>query len=162
MDRETDQLLKCANFYFAMAEKILSKHGQLESQTIGQTTSRYNRSRLSLGETVLAHFASAAVRLVTICEIKKYCPTENYRTKFYEPSGARLQNLTKSKIQNAITNNLHEHIHFLLRDNVAHEEFGIKNKRIIATDRFTILKPITIGSCRKAIKKTVRTIRDSL
>lgn len=102
------------------------------------------------------------MRLATICEIKGYKPTENYRKKFYEKSGERKIFWPSSKIIGDIKNNLPEHIHLLLRDNVAHEEPGIKNKKEIAADRFVILKVTTIGSCRKALKKTIRSIKDHL
>lgn len=162
MMREVDQLLKVANYYFGQAESVLSKHQQLESKTIGQITKRYCSRGLSSGEIILAHFASAAVRLATICEIKGDQQTKNYRKMFYEKSGKRRTNWPRQKILGEITSNLHEHIHLLLRDNISHEEPGLKNKKEIAADRFVILKVTTIGSCRKALKKTIRNINDHL
>lgn len=162
MSREIHQLLRTARYYFAQAEKVLSKHQQLESMTIGEITKAHSRRGLSSGEMVLAHYGSASVRLGTICEIQGYKPTKNYRERFYERSGKRRTGWTSQKISGEIQNNLPEHIHLLLRDNVAHEEPGIRNNRDIAGDRFAILKVVTIGACKEALKKTVRNIEASL
>jgi hypothetical protein len=162
MTRETDQLLKAANYYLAEAGCIISSRPRLEAKTIGYITRSHNTRGFSDGEIALAHLASAAVRLATICEINCYRPTENYRTKFYERSGKRKSNWPSIKIRRDVTNNLSEHLHLLLRDNVAHEEPGIKNNSDLAADRFQILKAITIGACEHALKKTVRQIKRSL
>lgn len=162
MPREIQQLLKTARYYIAQANSVLSKHQQLESVTIGKITKAHSRRGLSPGEMVLAHYGSAAVRLATICEIQGYRPTQNYRKLFYEGSGKRKTAWTRARISGEITNNLQEHMHLLLRDNVAHEEPGIKNNRDIAGDRFSILKVVTIGACKEALKKTTRIIEASL
>jgi len=162
MLREINQLLRTARHYIAQAESVLSRYQQLESMTIGQITKAHSRGGLSPGEMVLAHYGSASVRLATICEIQGYKPTQNYRIRFYERSGKRRTAWTRREISGEITNNLQEHIHLLLRDNVAHEEPGIKNNRDIAADRFAILKVVSIDACRKALKKTVRIIDSSL
>lgn len=162
MPREIHQLLRTARYYIAQAESVLSKHQQLESMTIGEITKAHSRRGLSPGEMVLAHYGSASVRLATICEIQGYKPTQNYRKRFYERSGERRTVWTTRKISGEITNKLQEHIHLLLRDNVAHEEPGIKNKRDIAADRFAILKVVTIGACKETLKKAVRIIAASL
>jgi hypothetical protein len=162
MPREIHQLLRTARYYIAQAKSVLSKHQQLESMTIGEITKAHSRGGLSPGEMVLAHYGSAAVRLATICEIQEYKPTKNYRERFYERSGKRKTAWTSRKISGEITNSLQEHILLLLRDNVAHEEPGIKNNRDIAADRFAILKVVKVGACKKALKKTVRIIDSSL
>lgn len=162
MPREIHQLLRTARYYIAQAESMLSKYQQLEIMTIGEITKAHSRRGLSSGEMVLAHYGSASVRLATICEIQRYKPTQNYRERLYERSGKRRTAWTSRKISGEITNNLPEHIHLLLRDNVAHEEPGIRNNRDIAGDRFAILKVVKIGTCKKALKKTVRIIDASL
>lgn len=162
MPREIHQLLRTVRYYIAQAKSVLSKHQQLESMTVGEITKAHSRGGLSPGEIVLAHYGSAAVRLATIFEIQEYKPTKNYRERFYERSGKRKTAWTSRKISGEITNSLQEHIHLLLRDNVAHEEPGIKNNRDIAADRFAILKVVTVGACKKALKKTVRIIDSSL
>lgn len=162
MTRETDQLLKVANYYLAEARRVLAKNRALASDTIGEITRRYTTRALSPGEIVLAHFASAAVRLATICEIAGYRPTENYRHKFYEPSGKRKSGCSRSKIRTHIGANLDEHLHLLLRDNVAHEEPGIANNKEIAADRFSILKATTIATCNDALNKISKRLRDRL
>ena len=161
MPREIQQLLKTARYYIGEADKVLSKHQQLESMTIGKITKVHSRRGLSLGEMVLAHYGSA-VRLATICEVQGYKPTQNYRELFYEGSGKRKTAWTRGRIAGEIANNLQEHIHLLLRDNVAHEEPGISNNRDIAADRFAILKVVQIGACKKALEKAVRVIASSL
>jgi hypothetical protein len=162
MPREIQQLLKTARYYIAQANSVLSKHQQLESMTIGKITKAHSRRGLSPGEMVLAHYGSAAVRLATICEIQGYKPTQNYRKLFYEESGKRKTAWTRERISGEIANNLQEHMHLLLRDNVAHEEPGIKNNKDIAADRFAILKVVQIGVCKKALEKIVRVIASSL
>lgn len=151
MTRETEQLLATANYYLAEARRELAKTPNLASSTIGEITRRHKRGSLSPGEVVLAHFGSAAVRLATACEIARYWPTENYRRKFYEPSGKRKPGLSGHQIRTHITSNPHEHLHLLLRDNMAHEEPGNANNKDIAADRFTVLKAMSIDTCRKAL-----------
>ena len=162
MIRETEQLLATANHYLAEATRLLAKNPNLASSTIGEITRRHKGGSLSPGEVVMAHFGSAAVRLATVCEVARYRPTENYRRKFYEPSGKRKAGWSGHKIRADITANPPEHLHLLLRDNVAHEEPGIANNKDIAADRFTVLKATSIGTCRKAldtIAKRLKSVR---
>jgi len=160
MTRETDQLLAVANHYLAEARRILAKKPDLVSVTIGEITRRHRTRSLSPAEMVLAHLASAAVRLGTVCEIARYRPTENYRAKFYECSGKRKHGWSASKIRDDIVAKPHEHLHLLLRDNVAHEEPGIANTKQIAADRFAVLKVTTIDTCSKALDKIARTLKN--
>ncbi len=162
MARETEQLLATANHYLAEARRLLVKNPNLGSLTIGEITRRHKGGSLSPGEVVLAHFGSAAVRLATVCEIARYRPTENYRRKFYEPSGKRKPGWSSHKVRTEITANPHEHLHLLLRDNVAHEEPGIANNKDIAADRFAALKTTSVDTCRNAldtIAKRVKSVR---
>ncbi|MEO7818567.1 MAG: hypothetical protein ABIS18_05410 [Actinomycetota bacterium] len=159
MTRETDQLLAVANHYLAEAKRVLKTKPELASMTIGEITRSHRTRSLSPGEMVLAHFASAAVRLATICEIARYRQTENYRDKFYQRSGDRKSSWSSSKIRADIAAKPHEHLHLLLRDNVAHEEPGIANKKQIADDRFAVLKVTTIDTCKKALSDIARTVK---
>ena len=52
-----------------------------------------------------------------------------------------------------------QHIHFLLRDNVAHEE-NVKDDR--AADRFDILMPLTIREVLSALDSCAKKIRASV
>lgn len=129
--------------------------------TIGEITRmhRHRTPSLSSPEMVLAHFGSAAVRLATICEIAGYRPTENYRDKFYQRSGDRKSGWPSPKIRANIAARPQEHLHLLLRDNVAHEEPGIMNKRQIAADCFAVLKATTIDTCSKALSRIAKTVK---
>lgn len=161
MTRENEQLLAVANHYLAEAKRLLKIKPKLASMTIGDITRSHRTRTLSPGEMVLAHFASAAVRLATICEIARYRPTENYRDKFYQRSGDRKGGWSSSKIRAEIAAKPHEHLHLLLRDNVAHEEPGIMNNKQIAADRFSILKVTNIDICNKALSNIARTVKKS-
>jgi hypothetical protein len=162
MARETEQLLAVANYYMAEAKRVLKGDPGLMSMTIGQITRSHRTQSLSPGEIVLAHFASAAVRLATICEIVGYRPTINYRCKYYDRSGNRKRGWSSSKIKRDIAEKPHEHLHLLLRDNVAHEEPGIANKKQVAADRFAILKVTTIDTCNKALNDITKMVKNWL
>lgn len=159
MTRETEQLLAVANHYLAKARKVLKDNPQLASMTIGEITRNHRTRQLSHAEILLAHLASAAIRLSTICEIADYRLTENYRKKFYEKSGNRKNGYSLSKIKSDISVKPCEHLHLLLRDNVAHEEPGIANKKQIAADRFAVLKITTIDTCSKALSSIAKTVK---
>lgn len=161
MTRETEQLLAVANYYLAEAKRVLATKPKLAVVTIGEITRGHRSQSLSPGEMVLAHLGSAAVRLTTICEIAGYRPTENYRDKFYCRSGDRKRGLSSSKIRAEIAAKPHEHLHLLLRDNVAHEEPGIANNRQIAADRFAVLKTTTIDTCSKALRDVAKRIKSA-
>jgi len=156
MARETDQLLAVANRYLAEARRMVARTPDLASMTIGDITRRHRTGSLSPGEVTLAHLASAAIRLATICEIARYRPTENYRRRFYEPSGKRQSGWTGSRIKADAAAKPEEHLHLLLRDNPAHEEPGIANNKEIAAHRFAILKTTTIGTCSEALGKIAK------
>jgi hypothetical protein len=160
MTRETDQLLAVAKYYLARAGHILEEKRELGTLEIGTITRSHRTRSLSPGETALAHFASAAVRLATICEIVQYDPTENYRTKFYEGSGKRRTGWSPSKIRSEMTRKPGQHLHLLLRDNVAHEEPGVRNKKLMADDRSSVLKRTTIGTCNDALHKIAKTLKE--
>jgi hypothetical protein len=55
-----------------------------------------------------------------------------------------------------------EHLHLLLRDNVAHEEPGITNKKQIAADRFAVLKQTSIDTCNRVLTDIARTVKNWL
>jgi hypothetical protein len=162
MTRETEQLLAVANHYLAEARLLLKSNPGLASMTIGEITQRHRKRSLSHAEMVLAHVGSAAVRLATICEISGYRPTKNYRAEFYQRSGDRKNGWACSKIKANIAANLSEHLHLLLRDNIAHEEPGITNKKHIAADRFAVLKQTRIDICNKVLADIARTVKNSL
>lgn len=128
MARETEQLLAVANHYLAEAKQVLKTDPKLASMTIGEITRNHRTRSLSPAEILLAHLASAAIRLSTICEITNYSLTENYRKKFYEKSGNRRNGWPLSKIKAHILAKPYEHLHLLLRDNVAHEEPEMRTK----------------------------------
>ncbi len=162
MTRETEQLLAVANYYLAEARQVLKTNPKLASMTIGEITRSHRTRSLSPAEILLAHLASAAIRLSTICEITDYRLTENYRKKFYKESGNRKNGLSLSKIRADISAKPYEHLHLLLRDNVAHEEPGIENNRQMAKDRVAVLKATTIETCNKALGDIARTVKKQL
>ena len=160
MRRETDQLIAAASHYLAEASALLKSHPNLASLPIGQMTRRHRLGpSLSPGELVLAHLGSAAVRLATICEIRDYRPTENYRRFYEKNSGERKTDWSWSRIRANIVARPEEHLHLLLRDNVAHEEPGIGNNKRIAADRAAVLKATTIGTCVQALDRIARRLR---
>ncbi len=161
MSREIEQLLAVANLYLAETRRILVTKPDLASVTIGEITRGHRTRSLSPGEMALAHLGSAAVRLATICEIARYRITANYRAQFYERSGNRKSGWSSSKITATIAANPQEHLHLLLRDNIAHEEPGIANNKQIAADRFAVLKKMTIDTCNKALRSIAKKVKKS-
>lgn len=159
MTREADQLLAAARHYLAEARRVLARRPNLAPLTIGEIARSHQTGSLSPGEVVLAHIASAAVRLATICEIAGYRPTENYRDRFYERSGKRKGGWSRNSIRADIAAKPHEHLHLLLRDNVAHEEPGIANKKQVAADRLAILNVTTIDTCSRVLGKIAKGLR---
>jgi len=159
MTRETEQLLAVAKHYLAEARRLLMDNPKIATMTIGEITRRHRTESLSPAEMVLAHFGSAAVRLATIFESAGYRPTETYRDKFYQRSGDRKSGWPSSKIRAKIAARPQEHLHLLLRDNVAHEEPGITNKKHIAADRFAVLKATTIDTCNQALSRIAKTVK---
>ena len=159
MGRENHQLLAAASHYLKEARSLLSGNPNLGSKTIGEITRRHKMGpSLSPGERALAPLGSAAVRLATACEIRRYRPTENYR-EFYERSGERKSDWPWPRIRAAIVANPDEHPHLLLRDNVAHEEPGLGNKKRIAADRSAVLKVTTIDACMQALDGIAKRLR---
>jgi hypothetical protein len=159
MTREKEQLLAVANHYLAEGRRLLKDNPKIASMTIGEITRMHRTQSLSSAEMVLAHFGSAAVRLATICEIAGHHLTANYRVKFYEGTGDRKRGWPSSKIRAEIVARPQEHLHLLLRDNVAHGEPGIGNKKLIAADRFAVLRATTIDTCIKALCSIAKTVK---
>lgn len=159
MPRELEQLLATANYYLAESRRVLAKNPKVAALTIGEVTRRHKGRSLSPGEIALAHLGSAAIRLATVCEIAHYRPTKNYRREFYESSGQRKAGRSRHKVMADIIASPQEHLHILLRDNVAHEEPGIANKKDIAADRFAVLKAISVDTCRRALEAIARKLK---
>jgi hypothetical protein len=147
--RETEQLFAAARHYLAQADEILKRREDLASRTIGDMGRGHMSRSLSHGEMALAHLGSAAVRLATICEIAGYRLTPNYRTNFYNRDGSRKASWSARQIRQALVGNPNDHLHLMLRDNVAHEEPGISNTKHIAADRAAVLRNTTISNLRK-------------
>jgi len=157
--REIEQLLAVANHYLAQASEIVDANVGLGLMTIGEATRRHRPQSLSSGELALAHLGSAAVRLATLCEIGGYRRTENYRQKFYDRSGHRKSGWSASKIRAAMASEPQEHLHLLLRDNVAHQEPGNANTKDIASDRSAMLKKTTLATCDRALRAIARKLK---
>ena len=94
-------------------------------------------------------------------KIARYRPTANYRGQFYQRSGDRKSGWSSSKISAEIAAKPCEHLHLLLRDNVAHEEPGIANNKQIAADRFAALKRMTVATCSKALSQIAKRVKES-
>ena len=159
--REIEQLLAVAKHYIAEASKIVEANPGLRSMTIGQVSSHHRAQSLSPAGLALAHYGSAAVRMVTLCEIAKSQPNDNYRKRFYDRSGNRKAGWSLSRIKANIAARPEEHLHFLLRDNIAHEEQGGAWTQRVAADRSAVLKITTIDTCDNALKKIARGLKKS-
>jgi len=156
---EIDQLLVVAKHYLSMAKRLIRRNPSVPNVKIIGVTKGHILGELHVEELLLAHLASCAIRLCTVCEIRK--DKSNYRNKFYDsnsrPRYCRKKGYTQAKVITEIINNLDEHIHFLLRDNVAHKqnvEFELAKDRIRVLERLTIRDTLSaLDSCRG---KTVR------
>jgi hypothetical protein len=160
--RETEQLFAVARHYLAQAGKILKRREDLAFRTIGDMGRGHMPHSLSHGEMALAHLGSAAVRLATICEITKYRLTPNYRTTFYNRDGSRRAAWSARRIRQELSGNPHDHLHLMLRDNVAHEEPGISNTKQIAADRAAVLKNTTIHTCETALREIMKAVEGEI
>src|SRR6266571_6506159 len=125
-NRELDQLFLVARHYLSQAKRLARCAPSILSQTLLDVTNHHTQNQLQPEELVLAHLASCAIRLSTICEKNLNIFPGVYRDIFYEKKGSkkgsRKSSMSKDYVTQQITQHLDEHIHFLLRDNVAHEE----------------------------------------
>lgn len=156
--RELEQLLLVATHYLALARRASRTDPAILRDTVDQVVSSHVSGKLCRAELLLAHLASAAIRLATICEKEKTKFPAPYRTALYK-SGARKGAMQKHAILTQITKRLHEHIHFLLRDAVAHEE-NVKSD--MASDRADVLMQLTVGQILAALECRAETIRKSV
>jgi hypothetical protein len=154
-ERELDQLFLVASRYLSQAKRISRSHPAVLTRTIREVTDKHVLGQLGPDELLLAHLGSCAIRLSTICEKEKAKFPPPYRNAFYN-RGSRKPGQSQSWITAQITGRLEQHVHFLLRDNVAHEENVTTD---MAGDRSHILMPLTIGvtlsaldACRNAIR----------
>lgn len=139
IDRESEQLLITAKHYISQAKRLLKKDASLLKKTIKQITVAHNPVKLSREELILAHLSSSSVRLCTICEkYKMFLPP--YRNQFYE-RGRRKKGMSKNFIIKTLSDNLKDHIFFLLRDNIGHNE---NRKTNMAEDRFDVLQSLSV------------------
>lgn len=139
IDRESKQLLLTAKHYISQAKRLLKKDTSLLKKTIKQITVAHDPVKLLREELILAHLGSSSVRLCTICEKHKML-LPPYRNQFYE-RGRRKDGMSKDFIIKALSENLKDHILFLLRDNIGHNE-NIKIN--MAEDRFDVLQSLSV------------------
>lgn len=157
--RESEQLLAVADEYIKQTRALLQGDPRIAPMTIGEVTRLHRTKSLTAAEKALAHLASAAVRLATLCEIDGYRHSQNYRSSFYEPSGNRKAGWSLSRIKARIRSEPDQHLHLLLRDNVAHLVPGIVNSRQLARDRAAVLKETTIEACNAALRALARRLK---
>jgi hypothetical protein len=157
--RELEQLQLVAAHYLDLAKRASRTHPAVLKCTIGQVTAGHvPGKKLQSAELVLAHLASSAIRLATVCEKEKTKFSPPYRTAFYK-NGTRKGAMQKDNVLKQITGNLHEHVHFLLRDAVSHEE-NVKSD--MARDRAEILIPLNVAQILVALEFRAKTIRASV
>ncbi len=121
VSRELDQLLLVARHYLSQARRASRRQPAILDKTLREVTDNHTCDQLRPAEFVLAHLASCAIRLATVCEKEKARFPAPYRSAFYH-KGQRKGGMSKKQITEQITRDLDQHVHFLLRDNVAHEE----------------------------------------
>jgi hypothetical protein len=144
-----------------MAKRILGRNPSVSNIKISDSAKGHVLKHLHPDEYILAKLGSCAIRLCTVCEIKKgeFKRKDNYRNKFYDrnsnPRYCRKKGYTQAKVITKITQNLDEHIQFLLRDNVAHEENADSH---MAKDRSKILLNLTVGETLSAINSCMEKI----
>ena len=158
VSRELDQLFLVARYYLSQARRRSRGQPTILDTTLREVTDNHSRAQLRPSELVLAHLASCAIRLATVCERGKTRFPAPYRKAFYK-NGSRKGSMSKSQITARITQDLDQHVHFLLRDNVAHEE---NVKTDMAGDRFDILMPLTIRQVSSALDDCAKRIRACL
>ena len=160
-ERGIDQLLMVGSHYLALAKRLSSGHGTVLNSTIDNVTNCHRAGELNTGELILAHLASCAIRLSTICEKKGIFP-KTYRD-FYCYDKATKERRKRKKptdeITKEITQNLDEYIDCLLRDNISHEENVQTN---MAEDRPEILKQLTIAEVLVALDSRIKKIRKAV
>lgn len=156
--RELDQLFLVASHYLSQAKRTSRSDPGILNRTLREVTDNHALGQLRPEELLLAHLASCAIRLSTVCEKEKAKFPAPYRSAFYK-GGSRKGGMSKAQITTQITQDLDQHIHFLLRDNVAHEE-NVKNH--MAGDRFAILMPLTISQALSALGSCAKKIRACL
>jgi hypothetical protein len=155
-DRETTQLLLVARHYIRSARRLVRRDESILRRTVQEITEEHNPSHLGRAELFLAHLASAATRLCTVCEKhKRLCP-DPYR-HFYKRKKRKL-GVTRESIIREILANLQDHIHFLLRDNVGHMEDAAD----IAKDRWDVLKQLTMRQVLECLSKSYEQIHKAL
>lgn len=153
--RELDQLLLVASHYLSQAKRRSRSNPAILNRTLRQVTDNHAIGKLGPDELLLGHLASCAIRLSTVCEKEKAKFPTPYRKAFYN-GRCRKVGMSKNQITAQITQDLDQHIHFLLRDNVAHEENVSTD---MAADRFDILMPLTIHQTLSALDACANKIR---
>jgi len=156
--RELEQLQLVAGHYLSLAKRASRTDPAVLKCTIGQVTAGHVPGKLQRAELVLAHLASSAIRLATVCEKEKTKFSPPYRNAFYK-KGTRMGAMQRHVVIKQITDKLHEHVHFLLRDAVSHEE---NVKTDMASDRAEILIPLNVGQILVALESSAKTIRASV
>jgi hypothetical protein len=156
--RELEQLQLVAAHYLDLAKRASRAHPAVLKCTIGQVTAGHVPGKLQSAELLLAHLASSAIRLATVCEKEKTKFSPPYRTAFYK-NGTRKGAMQKHDVLKQISGNLHEHVHLLLRDAVSHEE-NVKSD--MASDRTEILIPLHVKQILVALEIRAKTIRESV
>jgi len=163
-NREIEQLLLVATHYVSLAKRMARKCPAILECTIDQLASNRVGGKLQKAELILAHLASSGIRLATVCEKelerqrrdpKHTVLPAPYRTAFYKKR-KRIGDGQKKDVIGQITTHLSEHIHFLLRDAVAHEE-NVKNA--MASDRADVLMPLSVGQVLAAIECCASRVR---
>lgn len=146
--RELDQLIEIAEKYLSEAKALGLSSGEL-GRTVADVTDKHTIGTMVLAEIFLAHLGSSAFRLCTICKKTKNLNTRN---KYYDGKKQR----TQSNAVALMKQNLDEHIHFLLRDHVAHEE-NTQNDR--ATDRLQLVRSLTLQQALKGLDDCAKLVR---
>ena len=151
--REISQLLSTAKHYLKLANILSRKKHFNGTQTLKQLGNSHKGS-LTTEELCMAHLSSSAIRLCTIQEKNR---ATCYRGKYYIKKGKqRRDEWTEKKVFSDIKSHLCEHIHFLLRDSVAHEE---NKERIMATDRQEILCQLTVDEILQAMNDSLKNFK---
>jgi organic hydroperoxide reductase OsmC/OhrA len=157
--RELDQLFLVASHYLRQAKRTSRRHPAILSRTLRKVTSEHADGKLQPEELLLAHLASCAIRLSTICEKESTKFPPSYRSQFYKRDRSIKDSMSKEQIRARITQKLDQHIHFLLRDHVGHEE---NKKSEMACDRLEILLPLTISRVLLEFDSCAKTVRAKL
>ena len=159
MSRELDQLFLVASRYLSQAKRASRSGRGILNRTLREVAENHALGQLRPEELLLADLASCAIRLSTVCEKEKAKFPPPYRRAFYNKDGSRKAGMSKQQVARQIRSILDQHIHFLLRDNVAHEE-NVKSD--MAADRFDILMPLTIREVLSALDSCANNIRASV